>query len=159
MPSNKANWLHFQHSCKQLMNHNRVIWPIRADWASLEGGAGAAVGFFRQRVKRGAAAMSIMRQTMCLLKSDTGKPVRVDIQTKNMNLKMNICALWYKYCKSVYVYFFLLKVFGVLSILNKQDLDFTASVVFLNTVLLLLTLASVYFNSSRFTSVFLHKSS
>ena len=50
------------------------------------GGAGAALGCFRQKVKRGAAAM---RQMMCLLNIEACKPVLVDAQTKSMNLKMS----------------------------------------------------------------------
>ena len=50
------------------------------------------MGRFRQRVKRGAAAMSVMRQIMCLLNIEACKPVLVETQTKSMNLKMSrIC--------------------------------------------------------------------
>ena len=43
----------------------------------------SALGCFRQRVKRGAAAMCVMRQ-MCLLNTEACKSVLVDTQTKKM---------------------------------------------------------------------------
>ena len=54
------------------------------------GGAGAALGCFRQKVKRGAAAMCVMKQMMCLLNIEACKPVVVDTQTKSMNLKISV---------------------------------------------------------------------
>ena len=46
------------------------------------------MGRFRQRVKRGAAVMCVMRQIMCLL--FVVEAVLEDTQTKSMNLKASI---------------------------------------------------------------------
>ena len=48
------------------------------------------MGGFRQRVKRGAAAMCVMRQILCLLNIEACKPVLLDTETKNMKPKMSI---------------------------------------------------------------------
>ena len=45
------------------------------------------MGLFRQKVKRGAAAMCVMRQIMCVLNIEACKPVLVDTQTKSRKLK------------------------------------------------------------------------
>ena len=59
----------------------------------------SALGCFRQRVKRGAAAMCVMRQ-MCLLNIEASKPVLLDTQTTQNNVTVRPYLVSCIFCNS-----------------------------------------------------------